>query len=50
LEISLIIPEDQTNTYVDILKLAIKRTNEKLKLNVYIDIDIQVGKNYKEVH
>ena len=29
---------------------AIKKTNEKLKLNVSLGIDIQIGKNYAECH
>lgn len=32
------------------LKWAIEKTNDKIKLNVPLDIDIKVGKNYAEVH
>ena len=32
------------------LRTAIDRTNEELKLNVTLDIDIKYGKNYAEVH
>jgi hypothetical protein len=32
------------------LKKAIELTNDKLKLNVPLDIDIKYGKNYSEVH
>lgn len=32
------------------LKDAIKKTNDKLKLNVLLDIDVQHGQNYAETH
>lgn len=33
-----------------ILRSAIDKANEKLKLNVVLDIDIKVGNNYAETH
>ena len=32
------------------LKDAIGYVNKKLKLNVLLDVDVQFGKNYGEVH
>lgn len=33
-----------------LLKTAIKNVNEKLKLNVELDIDVQFGNNYADIH
>lgn len=51
-EIGLIIEDkpEIIEKYVKILKEAITRTNKELKLNVEMNIDIQIGKNYKEIH
>jgi hypothetical protein len=35
---------------VDFLKNAIRKTNEKLKLNRELDIDVQFGKRYSDIH
>lgn len=40
--------EEQSLT--DKLKLAIKKTNDKLKLNVLLDIDVKYGDTYAAVH
>ena len=42
--------EDQVEETEDKLQKAIQRTNEKVKLNVQLAIDYNVGKNYAEVH
>lgn len=42
--------EDKVEEAKEILMKAITKTNEKLKLNVPLDIDIQVGHNYAEIH
>jgi hypothetical protein len=43
--------KEQVSEYVGgILKGAIKKTNDKLKLNVLLDVDVQIGKNYAETH
>ena len=42
--------EDKVEDAKEILMKAITKTNEKLKLNVPLDIDIQVGHNYAEIH
>lgn len=34
----------------EMLKHAIEYTNKKLKLNIDLDVDVQFGKNYAEVH
>lgn len=44
-----ILKEDEALTTL-FLKQTIKRVNEKLKLNRELDIDIQYGKNYAEIH
>lgn len=33
-----------------LFKSAIAKVNEKLKLNIDLDVDVQFGKNYAEVH
>ncbi len=49
-EVGFYVPE-ATSTFIgDVLKGAIKKTNDKLKLNVLLDVDVQVGKNYAETH
>ena len=40
----------QEKMAASILKDAIGYTNKKLKLNVKLDVDVQVGKSYGEVH
>jgi hypothetical protein len=42
--------EGQESSYEEVLRWAIKKTNDKLKLNVELDIDVQFGKNYANIH
>lgn len=42
--------EDQIEETKAKMQLAIQKTNEKVKLNVQLAIDIQTGRNYAEVH
>ena len=41
---------DKVDETKEKMKLAIQKTNEKVKLNVSLGIDIQTGNNYAEVH
>jgi hypothetical protein len=45
-----LVKEDEVDRSVSLLYEAIKRTNDKLKLNVEIAIDHKVGRSYAEVH
>jgi hypothetical protein len=36
--------------HTSVLKWAINKVNEKLKLNVNLDIDVQYGKKYSSIH
>lgn len=49
-EVGFYVQEAVSEYMGDILKGAIKKTNDKLKLNVLLDVDVQVGKNYAETH
>jgi DNA polymerase I-like protein with 3'-5' exonuclease and polymerase domains len=49
-EVGFYVPETTSEYIGGILKGAIKKTNDKLKLNVLLDVDVQVGKNYAETH
>lgn len=44
------LPEGQEKDYEEVLTWAIAKTNDKLKLNVELGIDIQFGKRYSEIH
>lgn len=45
-----VIATDQPGSVEEKLRWAILKTNEKLKLNVELGIDVQSGRNYSEVH
>lgn len=49
-EIITCIPVGKEEAFTKILKDAIARVNEKLKLNIKLDIDVKFGKTYAEVH
>lgn len=49
-EIILQIKEGNREKCSRLLKWAIQKVNEELKLNVQLDIDTQFGKNYSEIH
>lgn len=49
-ELLAIAKDDEIENVKEKLLWAIKKTNEKLKLNVNLGIDIQIGKNYAECH
>jgi hypothetical protein len=49
-EIGLYLPQGEEGAYRDILKDAIAKTNEKVKLNVVLDIDVQFGERYSDTH
>lgn len=49
-EIISCIPEGKEKDYKQILEEAMDRTNNKLKLNVTLGIDVQFGKTYAEIH
>jgi DNA polymerase I-like protein with 3'-5' exonuclease and polymerase domains len=49
-EVGFYVKEQVTEYIADILKGSIKKTNDKLKLNVLLDVDVQIGKNYAETH
>lgn len=49
-EIISCIPEGKEEAYETILRQAIDKTNDQLKLNVKLDIDVQFGKTYSEIH
>lgn len=42
--------EGQEGSYEEVLRWAIKKTNDKLKLNVELDIDVQFGNTYANIH
>jgi DNA polymerase I-like protein with 3'-5' exonuclease and polymerase domains len=44
------LPEGQEKDYEEVLTWAIAKTNDKLKLNVELGIDIQFGTRYSEIH
>ena len=49
-EIILEIMEHGRDKCYDLLKWAIEQVNDELKLNVKLDVDIQFGKKYSEIH
>ncbi len=49
-EVILCIKEGSEEKARKLLKEAIKETNEQLKLNRELDVDIQFGKSYSEIH
>jgi hypothetical protein len=49
-EVGFYVKQQVTEYIADILKGSIKKTNDKLKLNVLLDVDVQIGKNYAETH
>lgn len=49
-EIIATVPEHRQDDYRKLLRRAIDETNEQLKLNITLDIDIQFGKTYAEIH
>jgi hypothetical protein len=49
-EVGFYVPETTSGFISDLLKGAIKKTNDKLKLNVLLDVDVQVGKDYSQTH
>jgi hypothetical protein len=42
--------EDDKEHNTEVLQWAIKKTNERLKLNIDLSVDIQYGNNYSEIH
>lgn len=49
-EVILCIKEGSEDKCTKLLKDAIKRVNDKLQLNVKLDIDTQYGKRYSDIH
>lgn len=49
-EVILEVKEGNQEKATQLLRDAISRTNEKLKLNVNLDISIQFGKSYADIH
>jgi hypothetical protein len=49
-EVGFYIPEIASEYIGSVLKGAIKKANDKLKLNVSLDVDVQIGRNYAETH
>lgn len=49
-EVGFYVPETTSEYIGATLKGAIKKANEKLNLNVLLDVDVQIGKNYAETH
>jgi len=49
-EVGFYVPKVTSEFTEGILKGAISKTNDKLKLNVLLDIDTKIGKNYAETH
>jgi DNA polymerase I-like protein with 3'-5' exonuclease and polymerase domains len=45
-----LIREGEKEEHTEVLKLAVQKLNEQLKLNVSLGIDVQYGNNYAEVH
>ena len=46
----IVIKKDQKDDLVSWLNICVKELNEILKLNVPIEISVQFGKNYAEIH
>lgn len=49
-EVVLCVRKGNRKRAVDLLKTAIRRVNEKLKLNRELDVDVEFGENYAEIH
>lgn len=49
-EVGFYVPKSTSEFTEGVLKGAIGKTNDKLKLNVLLDIDTKIGKNYAETH
>lgn len=49
-EVILDVPKGQQEEITKLLKDAIAKTNKKLKLNRDLDVDVQFGDNYAEIH
>ena len=49
-EVGFYVPQTTSEYIGSVLKGSIKKANDKLKLNVLLDVDVQVGKNYAETH
>jgi len=45
-----LVREGEKEKHTEVLKWAVSKLNEELKLNVELGIDVQYGKNYAEVH
>jgi len=45
-----LVREGDQEKHTEVLKWAVSKLNEELKLNVELGIDVQYGKNYAEVH
>lgn len=50
MEIILTVKKGNREQCEKLLRDAIKATNEELKLNRELDIDVQFGDNYAEIH
>ena len=44
------VPKGQEKEHEAALKWAIQKVNEKLKLNIDLDVDVQFGNRYSEIH
>ena len=44
------VPKGEEVEHESVLRWAIDKVNEKLKLNIKLDIDVQFGENYAQVH
>jgi DNA polymerase I-like protein with 3'-5' exonuclease and polymerase domains len=49
-EVGFYVPEVTSEYIGSVLKGAIKKANDKLNLNVLLDVDVQVGKDYSQTH
>jgi DNA polymerase I-like protein with 3'-5' exonuclease and polymerase domains len=49
-EIGFYLPKGQEEKYEEGLRKAIDKTNDKLNLNVKLDIDVQFGRSYSDTH
>ena len=49
-EIICVLPKGKEKAFERILKEAINRVNDKLQLNVKLDVDVQFGKTYADIH
>jgi DNA polymerase I-like protein with 3'-5' exonuclease and polymerase domains len=49
-EVIALVEEGDTTRTETIMQTSIKKTNEKVQLNVPLAIDYSFGKNYSEIH